>query len=380
MKGSSVLKKIIFSALHASVIFILLWAVNNTSYSTYADEEFFKKIFLLKDLILPNSFKPLEDFIFVNTSKDLSLIDDPGDWGNIAITDRKKLQKFFKILADSNNQHRFVLCDLFFETPSADDSLLSHQIARCRNTLFPYHMEDDSLRKPCIDVPDALADYQTYNGRFSKFRLIYKDSLRTIPLVMHTWLDSNGKKFNFFHLRSIAPRYYIRPAQLAEGNGNHYINLGELLQLDSANKEIYSLFLKNKIIVLGNFETDKHLTTIGNVDGPIILVDTYLSLKYGRAGLTWGWILFMTISLSVTSYALFFAKVRAPDVRVPRWLDFIISIFLSKAFSILGICTAIIFLSEILFSIQLVISPLFLYLVCMDWGISYYEHFKQKQK
>ena len=190
------------------------------------DEGLLKKIFIVEDLILPNKFKSPYDFVFVNTSKDISLIKDPYDWGNIAITDRNMLRDFFKILADNNNQHSYVLCDLFFEYPSNADTVLFQQISRCKKILFPIHIKDDSLLKPSINVPSAIADYQTYNGKFSKFKLIYKDTLKTIPLVLYEQLDGKSSTLTYLDLRSFAPRYYLRLHQLLESNKYPYHNLG----------------------------------------------------------------------------------------------------------------------------------------------------------
>ena len=146
-------------------------------------------------------------------------------------------------------------------------------------------------------------------------------------------------------------------------------------------KSFYDDYLKNKFIVIGNFETDITLTPIGKMSGPIILVDSYLSLKNGRARLSWGWILFMIISLLITSYILFFVEIKPPKRKVSPWIDFIIRSLLDNILPFLAICSVIVFISELLFSIQLIISPLFFYLIFVSWAISSYnEHFKKQQK
>jgi hypothetical protein len=53
---------------------------------------------------------------------------------------------------------------------------------------------------------------------------------------------------------------------------------------------------------------------------------------------------------------------------------------LNKLFSFLTICSLIVFISEILFSIQVTISPLFLYLVYVNWAISFYKEKIKKIK
>ena len=68
-------------------------------------------------------YKP-DDFLFVNTSSDNMLIEstEQNQPGNVVITDRKKLAALFKEIADRNNPHRYILCDLLFDLPSPMDS------------------------------------------------------------------------------------------------------------------------------------------------------------------------------------------------------------------------------------------------------------------
>ena len=198
--------------------------------------------------------------------------------------------------------------------------------------------------------------------------------------MLHEQLNTKREGLSYLDLRSFAPRYYIRPNQIFVTKEYPYFNLGELLTVASVSTSFYDDFLKNKFIVIGNFETDTHYTPIGKMYGPLILIDAYISLKNGRARLSWGWILFMVASLSVTSYILFFVKIKPPEVKVSPWIDFILHNFLNKIFCFLTICSVIVFLSELLFSIQITISLLFLYLTYVSWIISYYnKHFKKQQ-
>lgn len=371
--------KILISSAHGLLLFFLLWIINNTSYSTSVDEALLKKIFIVENLILPQKAKVSQNFVFINVSKDLKLIEDPKEYGSIAITDRNKLANFFKILSDNNNKHQFILCDIFFEYPAAEDSFLTQQISRCKNVLFPYHLTRGAIQKPAIKVPSALADYETYNGKFSKFRIVYKDSLKTIPLVLYEKLY---KPFNltYKNLHAFSPRYYIRPVDLLNSKSYPYFNLGELLTIASIDKSFYNDYIKNKFIVIGNFETDVHITPIGKVFGSLILINTYLSIKNGRTELSWGWFFFMILSLSITSYLLFFVEIKSPDIKISPYIDFVIHHILNNIFSFLFICTIIVFLSEFLFSITVTISPLFFYLVYMSWAIKFYNENIKKRK
>src|SRR5690242_7495606 len=130
----------LISFLHGVVIFLLLCYINDTSYTTSVDEGLLKKIFIVEDLIFPRKSKLPYDFVFINTSKDISLVKDSKSNGYITITDRNKLANFFKLLSDSNNQHKYILCDIFFDYSSDADTALEKQISRCKNIIFPFHM------------------------------------------------------------------------------------------------------------------------------------------------------------------------------------------------------------------------------------------------
>lgn len=381
MKKLTTKTKVAISVLHGLLLLFALWYVNGvSSYFSIGDEALLKKIFIIEDLLLPRKFRPPHDFVFVNVSRDLSLIENPEEYGNISITDRSKLSAFFRLLADNANRHQFVLCDVFFEYPSADDSLLAVQAGRCKNLLFPFHYKDNELLQPCISVPVALADFQTYEGEFSKFRLIYHDSVQTIPWVLYKKFARTPPAAGIA-LNTMAPRYYIRPSQF-QSHIYPCFNLGELLSM-SADRSFYHDYIQNKFIVIGDFESqiDEHETPAGNMYGPLILLNTYLSLLNGRFIMSWGLILFLAACLTATSYLLFFVPLKPPEPAISPWVNFIVHHILNRVFSFLAICTFIVLAAEMIFSVQLFISPVFLYLVYVNWAIQYYnKHFLKKQE
>ena len=176
--------KPIVAIAHGIFLFAMLWLVTNSSWSSNIDEEILSRVNSLRSCLFGNKIRYDHGFIFINVSKDLKLVPDPEEYGEIPITDRKKLAEFFKILADNANQDYYVLCDIFFEYPSDDDTSLSLQLLRCKNLLVPFHLTNDSVALPCLPVDAALSDFITYTGGFSKFKLVYKDSIKTIPLVL----------------------------------------------------------------------------------------------------------------------------------------------------------------------------------------------------
>ena len=371
MKFYTKYAKFILSFLHGMVLFIVLWLITNSSYTSAADEGILEKVNSLEAAIFNRGTHRADSFVFINVSKDQKLVADPADYGEIPITNRARLAGLFKVLADNGNRHKFVLCDIFLENPDEDDSLLTAAIKRCTKLLFPYHITADTLQKPCIDVPVALSDFVTYTGNFSKFKLLYADTVQTTPIVLLKAIDKRKYPASFLDFRSIFPQYYIQNADLAVKRKYPYYNLGELLMLAEM-ESFYTEFLKDKFIVIGNFDTDVHHTPVGNVAGPLILLDTYLSIRNKHA-VSWWWAIFMVAVLTGVSYILLYKKVKPPDTSTNIWLDLVAQLFINNYISFSGICLLLVVLSSFIFSIQLNISILLSYLLLFNFIREFYK-------
>lgn len=372
-------RRILAAILHAFVLFIVLWQVSNSSYTSKVDEELSKKVNAAANKLTGSNTGYKKDFVFVNVSRDLKLVSDPAEYGEIAITDRSKLAQFCKILADNGNRHHFVLCDIFPEFPDEDDSSLQVQTSRCKKILFPYHLSGDSIVKPCLDVPSALSDFVTNTGDFSKFKLQYNDSIQTTPLALLQQIDQQQYRRRFLDFTSIYPQYYIQPSHLFETKRYPYYNLGELLMLSEADS-FYHKFLEDKFIVIGNYDTDVQNSTVGKMPGPLILLNTYLSVR-NRGHISWWWALFMVAGLTGLSYLLLFKKVKAPVIHKYPWLDLLMQLFVNDYISFFGICLLLAVFSELVFSVQVSFSVLLTYIVVINFFKDFYRrHYKKEEQ
>lgn len=362
--------------LHSIILFIVLWQVSNSSYTSAVDEEIMKKVNAASTRLFGNNANYDHDFVFVNVSRDLKLVSDPAEYGEIAITDRSKLAQFFKILADNGNKHHYVLCDIFPEYPDDDDSALLAETGSCKKILFPYHLAGDSIMKPCVDVPSALSDFITNTGDFSKFKLLYNDTIKTTPVALLEEIDQKKYPRSYLDFKSVFPKYYIQSSQLFETKKYPYYNLGELLMLSEADS-FYNKFLENKFIVVGNYDTDVQNSAVGKIPGPLILLNTYLSIR-NRGAVSWWWALFMIAGLSAISYLLFFKKVKAPVIYKHPWLDLLMQFFVNDYISFFGICLLLATLSELIFSVQVSFSVLLSYLFVVNFFKEFYKrHYKK---
>lgn len=358
------------ACLLALLMFVVFIIYNNSNFSIPGEEELTTKVQVLDEMILPGRFKPPYDFVFVNVGKDLELIkDDEG--GDNVITDRAKLGSFLKLLADSN-RHQFLLCDIVFDMPSPEDSLFRENSKGLTRAVFPKHFGDSGIVPSIFPLPMFLADYHTNTGKFNRFRLIYQDSEKTIPVAIHEQLQgANYRKrwgIDFcdkkLYLRAISPKYYIRQYDLAESKRYPNFNLGELLILQNE-PSFYNKFLRNKFIVVGNFETDVHDTPVGKMPGSLILLNTYLSLLNGNHQFSFGWIATMLLIFFLISFYMVHGAVEQPLlIKKKGWWASIGNSLLVKVFSLVGLSFAISAISLFTFGVQCqVFSVVFFILV-----------------
>ena len=370
-------------------LFFLFLFYNNGDFVLNGEEKLLTKIDVAKEMLLSNP-KPRYDFVFINVGKDLEVVQDENG-GDAIITNRAKLAALFKVLA-TRNEHRYLLADIYFDLYSENDSLLAVEIKKLNRVIFPKHLSDTGILPTVIPVPAAVADYRTNVKKFSKFRLIYRDSLKTIPVTMHEELQQVSYSTGFlgffyngnYCLQTFPPRYYIRPHHLLNTKEYPYFNLGELLVL-SNDSLFYNQFLQKKFIVLGNFETDIHETPIGVMPGSLILLNTYLSLLNGKHQPGVWWFIFLFALFFIINMFLFFGKIKVPEIaknKIKWWQVLIkdqLKSQLANLFSVAGICLLITIISEFMFQIKPHTFIIFIYIISWQSVIKYHTIWKEQR-
>ena len=107
-------KKIILSLLSGLVVLVITWKYQNYDYSLSVEDGFIKKMFLLKDHVYASPSKVNVDFVFINTGKDLALVEDTIDYGNVAVSDREKIYRFVSVLNSLPKKPLFSVIDIQF--------------------------------------------------------------------------------------------------------------------------------------------------------------------------------------------------------------------------------------------------------------------------
>lgn len=320
--------KWLISGLHAVILLVLTAFWINTNYS-YGDERVLVQwSSILKRVALNiDHDPPKEDFLFVNLAYEKALISTEDGLGNEVITDRAKLAQFFGILKRHQQEVKFTVCDVFLQGQSEHDSLLQESIAGVEKIIFPnHHNEDGKLEQLALNVPQGIADYKMASGGFLKFKLFQDQKLSTIPVKMYErttgkkiddngWLYWQGSKPS---LNAVIIDYQIRSHELFEQAEYPVVNLSELLLLPE--EVVVNDFLKNRIILMGDFHGDVHDTVFGSMPGTLILLNVYLTLLNGYHLITWEWLLFILVGYSIFSRLMLFPEDSDVKIRNINWL------------------------------------------------------------
>jgi hypothetical protein len=361
--------KWLISGLHAVILLVLTGFWINTNYS-YGDERLLVQwSSILKRVALNiDQDPPKEDYLFINLAYEKALIPTEDGLGNQVITDRARLAEFFGILKRHQQEVRFTLCDVFLQGQSDHDSLFQKNIAGIRNVVFPnHHTEDGKMEKLDIQVPQAIADYKMASGGFLKFKLFQDEKLQTIPVYLyeHTTgrkIDEHGILYwegNRPTLNSVIIDFQIRSHEVFEEGEYPVVNLSELLLLPE--EVIVSDFLKNRIVLMGDFENDVHDTVMGSMPGTLILLNAYLTLLNGYHLVTWWWLIFLLVGYTMFSRLMLFPEDDDVNIKKIRWVGPLLG-------SITYLCI-LSFISYLFFNIHIQVLILTVYMALLRFII-----------
>ncbi len=332
--------------LHALLLLVFTILLQYTSFIRYDEINFLKWASIWKHDVFNSDKKPLaKNVVFLDVSKDLALADDNAyqqpdstmKGAQRVITDRVKLAKLFSILNSHPNEYRYVICDVLFEKPGPGDSVLKPQIEKLKNVLTSAITDKGKLVKPIFNVNWAMVNYTAINkSTFTKIPIYYNDSLKSLPALLYEKTTPNRFSENRFltflngkpTFNTAIPEFYYRNADLvwpeSKENFNTYY-LGDLL----AFPECFSA-LKDKFIIIGDFENDVHSTYLGRLPGSLILWDAYLTFYTHQVTISVEWLLMLFVFYFLISYWIIIhpeRKLKAihQKIRVPFMSKFIIS-------------------------------------------------------
>ena len=313
--------KWILVCLHAGWLVVLTVFFQYINLVRLDEFAFYRLFSVIRDDLFHKDNKPLAgDFVFLDVSRDLELAQDtsrtaydssgglPGS--QIVLTNRLKLARFFSQLAQERINYRYLICDLSFDIPSVNDTILRPVIEKTPRLLVAASSVGEIPEPPLFKVAYAGVIYQASEGNFVKLPIFYNDSIKSLPAVMAETtgqkrytrygpitLENGHPAFNTF-----VPELYFRPDDLVlEGSKANCWNLGEIIRLPT-----FARTLRDKYIVIGNFATDRHTTYLGSIPGPLIIVNAFLTLREKSLIPAGQWLLLLFVVYGALSYLLFF--------------------------------------------------------------------------
>lgn len=362
------IKKIALALGHSLVLLVLHLVYFNLNWSLPLEYEMMMMLNKTESFVAGHGRFHEQDYLFINTTYDQVLIEtetEYGDTGTIAIADRHLLAMLFDKMAEFDNRHQYILCDVFFDHSSSADSFLNNSLKKIKKIIAPteYDKKEKRLVEPKINIQTGQADYITYEGLVSKVSLYAENSRsKTLPLRMYEdCKDIKVKKKALgmfcdgdYIPRSVYPRYFFD----AEAIKKHEMRLKQVVDILYINgKGFYESALQGKIIIIGNFTSDRHNTFVGPMPGSLVLFNTYLTLQAGYPMLGAGWLFFALLAFAGLCYYELIYKKEKTSITNRSWHRLFLHLL-----GVTGLCLFISILSGLIFGVHITIIPVIIYL------------------
>ncbi len=316
-------KKIILSSSIGLLILLITLFYQRSFFSFSVEDGFFKKFSYWKYHVIGADPKVKANFLFINTGKDLALVEDTTEYGNVVISNREKIYELLKIINQHKNIVRYVVLDIQFYYPysinTSIDTLLQQEINKNDHLLIPIIKgSSGSYKRPLYKAQYAYSGYTTYGMGFNKFEIWDHGDVHSIPVTLHEKLNNASYKDRLLNTNcnghlcftAIWPSFYLTDKQVKENASTltQSYNLGELMILLEANPADFEKVLKDRIVIIGNFADDNHFTPVGVMSGPVLLANIYLSLLNNEHMVSYLFLFILWISFSILTYMAWYNK------------------------------------------------------------------------
>lgn len=309
-------KTILISAIHAvGILLFSLYTLGRPK--TFGDEKaLLNKMNGWKSKLFPASDKvDKSKFLCIDVSSFRTLIDDPnGEFGEKQIiTDRKKLAELFQAIQASEAKPVLVLVDILFDQPSPGSSIFEESATPFHDQLITISHWDESKQQATGSIfpfRTAMASYFTMDDGFYKYPLFINDTLASVPVVMDEMLNQRKYEHTLGNVYQSKGAYYfghpiidyslypkdLLPATDLEQINLPFFSLGEIVEYSTfifTKKQAFDMF-HDKIIVIGDYSvSDQHSTPVGAMPGPLILLNSYLSIVKNQHVISAIWLFFL---------------------------------------------------------------------------------------
>lgn len=295
------IKTIVVAVVSAFIISVVCYLMNNCPYPYWDRLENVSKLeYLLRNIVPLHDDR--EDAFFINVSYDRQLVDYTYSegmlTGKIDITNRQTLLEFLKA-AERTNTYKYIFLDIRFEKGMETETDLSlfAQIRKMRDISFSIHSDIEILDSALIPKT-GINDYFTtiISTNFTRYQFL-QNGHESVPLRIYKATNPEHKTITqwgplFFcgnNLCQNSPFMNI-PVSFYEGHDEEghqcYFDLGPYL-LDEFNDKDWSVNMKDKIVIVGDFVNDLHDTYTGLQPGSYLVYLAYKELVNGKHLVSW---------------------------------------------------------------------------------------------
>ena len=176
---------------------------------------------------------------------------------------------------------------MLFDISTPDDSALIQSVLGLEDKFLSIDTYvNNNFRKNVLDVRSATASIYLQKNIVYKIPYFGKYGDTLVPFKMYADLnEGNIRKnflFTFFSGKGISFNSQINnfPVRRSDFTDGEYvkIGLGELISVLKLNPEVFNLYLKNRYLLIGDFENDIHNTHLNKQTGTLILFNAFLHL------------------------------------------------------------------------------------------------------
>ena len=382
----------VLTLINAIFLILFTFLLQYTDFIRFDEIGFFRAFAIVKHNILALDKKPaLDSITFLDVSKDLEIVGDTSiyTYGDVVVTNRKKLAEFFSILNKHPEEYKYVICDMSFDYPSPNDSILKAQIEIAKKVIVASTIKNNRIVGQLFNVPNGSVSYTLNKGKFVKLDIFDHGTIKTLPvklvenLTKDTFTCKYGLVFKNQKLtfNTIIPELYYRPHDLVRDTNtnptklNRKANLFYLGEILADTTEFFKTYLRGKYIIVGNFETDMHSTYLGKFPGSLILFDTFLTLREQSKPISWVWIFILFMTFFLISYFIFIHPEKSFEEFPKKVKISFLRNFLKKYFSYVGILICLNVISYIYFGVFISLLYVASYLTLLKIFIEKRKHF-----
>ncbi|MBR3079385.1 MAG: CHASE2 domain-containing protein [Prevotella sp.] len=210
--------------------------------------------------------------------------------GKVAVTDHKKLLTFLQKLKQYDN-YKYIILDLYIEKalPQDIDEELINTITSMNRIVVPIPLNGLDNMDGKLLSRAAMAKYGStlWESDFVKYPY-YSEGIKSIPLKMYEDLTGRSISNNYLFVwdKGLARRNVMLTYEFRESEYPYLLGQG-ILGDSLAGEKTTGIIdkpekFKDKYILIGDLEEDRHETFIGEMSGTAINFNAFISLLHGK--------------------------------------------------------------------------------------------------